>query len=292
MKLWQNFVHPQSVAEALQAMAACPTPALIIAGGTDIMLDLKQGNHPPVHTLLDVTAIPELTRLEIQDGKLFIGAAVPLSRIAASPLVKEHAESLVEACHLIGGPQVRNVATLGGNVVHALPAADGTIAMLCLEVQVEIVSMEGTRQVPLVDLFLAPGRSALKNGVELLVGFHIPLRMPGQASAFRRVMKTQGIALPILNVSVWLERSNGLISRIRIASGPSGPTPRRIVSAEEALRNQSPSDDHIESAVDALLTEVSFRSSPHRASADYRRHLAGILMREALQSAWQRSGIA
>ncbi len=105
-------------------------------------------------------------------------------------------------------------------------------------------------------------------------------------------MKTQGIALPILNVSAWLERSNGLISQIRIASGPSGPTPRRIVSAEEALRNQSPSDDCIERAVDALLTDVSFRSSPHRASADYRRHLAGILMRETLQSAWQRAGIA
>ncbi len=184
MKLWQNFLHPHSIAEALQAMTDCSTPAVIIAGGTDIMLDLKQGNRPPVDTLLDVTAIPELTRLKIEDGKLFIGAAVPLSRIATSPLVKEHAELLVEACHLIGGPQVRNVATLGGNVAHALPAADGTIAMLCLEVQAEVVSMEGTRRVPLVDLFLGPGRSALRNGIELLVGFHIPLRMPGQASAF------------------------------------------------------------------------------------------------------------
>lgn len=292
MKLWQNYLHPHNLAEALQCMTACPTPAVIIAGGTDIMLDLKQGNHPPVHTLLDVTAIPELTRLEIQDGKLFIGAAVPLSRIAASPLVIEHAESLVEACHLIAGPQVRNVATLGGNVAHALPAADGTIAMLCLEVQAEVVSLDGNQRVPLIDLFLGPGRSALKKGLELLVGFHIPLRMPGQASAFRRVMKTQGIALPILNVSAWLERSNGLISQVRIASGPSGPIPRRIVSSEEALRNQSPSDDCIARAVDALLTEVSFRSSPHRASADYRRHLAGILMKETLQCAWQRAGNA
>lgn len=292
MKLWQNYLQPHNLAEALQAMADSPTPALIIAGGTDLMIDLKQGNHPPVDTLVDVTAIPDLTFLGIREEKLFVGAAVPLSQIAASTLVREHAESLVEACSLIGGPQVRNVATLGGNVAHALPAGDGTIAMLCLDVQAEVVGLEGSRRIPLVDLFLGPGRSALKSGSELLTGFYIPLRMPFQASAFRRVMKAQGIALPILNLSVWLERRNGSIRRVRIAAGPSGPTPRLVNSAEEILSNQALDDELVEEAIDALLSEVSFRSSPHRASADYRRHLVGVLMRDTLQCAWERAGSA
>lgn len=291
MKLWNNYFQPRSLAEALQGMAESQEPVLIIAGGTDIILDLKQGNHPPVDTLVDVTAIPELHCMEIRDDELFIGAGVPLSQVASSNLVREHAESLVEACKLIGGPQVRNVATLGGNVAHALPAADGTIAMMCLDVLAEVVSLHGPRQVPLQELFLGPGRSAL-SGFELLVGFHIPRRKPSQASAFRRVMKAQGIALPILNLSAWLERKNDVISQVRIATGPSGPTPRRIGKAEEAFRNHPPSEEIMGNAVDALLEEVSFRSSPHRASADYRRHLVEVLMKETVLCAWERAGMA
>jgi carbon-monoxide dehydrogenase medium subunit len=290
MKLWQNFLRPNSVKEALQALDSSPGPACIIAGGTDLMLDFQQGRHSPVHTLVDVTAIPALARLEVRDGVLFIGAAVPISRVAASLLVREHAEALVEACCLIGGPQVRNVATLGGNVAHALPAADGTIALMCLDAQAEIVDLTGSWRVPFPELFVGPGKSSLKSGRELLAGFHIPLRTSGQASAFRRVMRAQGIALPILNLSVWLERRNGRITRVRVSSGPAGPTPRRIISAEDALYGNPLNNEVIERSLAALLEEVSFRTSPRRATADYRRHLVGVLLKETLESAWQRAG--
>ncbi len=254
------------------------------------MLDLQQGRHSPVHTLVDVTAIPALTSLEVRDGALFVGAAVPINRIATSPLMREHAEALVEACSLIGGPQVRNVATLGGNVAHALPAADGSIALMCLEAKAEIADLTSSRRVPFPELFAGPGKSVLKSRSELLVGFHIPLRLPGQASAFRRVMRAQGIALPILNLSVWLERRNGFITRIRVASGPAGPTPRRIITAEDALCGYPLNENAIERSLAALLKEVSFRTSPRRATAEYRRHLVGVLLKETLESAWERAG--
>jgi carbon-monoxide dehydrogenase medium subunit len=197
MNLWQEYLRPTNLSQALQAFAEAPRPILPIAGGTDLLLDLEQGRHTTVHTLLDVTSIEELTRLERRGNELFVGAAVPVNRIVLDPLVGAHAQALAEACNLIAGPQVRNVATLGGNVAHALPAADGTIALLALNAQAEIASLTGSRCIPFHELFLGPGKSALKHGEELLVGFYLPLSKKGQASCFKRIMRPQGVALPM-----------------------------------------------------------------------------------------------
>jgi xanthine dehydrogenase FAD-binding subunit len=290
MNLWQHYIRPDTIPEALKALASAPSQSCLIAGGTDLMLDLQQGRHSPVRTLVDISSIPELTTLEIRQERLFIGAAVPLSRIASSTLALEHAQALVEACHLIGGPQVRNMATLGGNVAHALPAADGTIALMALDAQVEIANLEKHRRVPLSDLFVGPGQSALKTGQELLVGFTIPLRTPQQGSAFKRIMRAQGIALPILNLSIWLDRQMDRFADLRVAVGPSGPTPRRIIPLENSLRGQTFTPAACSHALNVLLDHVHFRTSPHRASAEYRQNLAEVLFSETLQIAWQRAG--
>ena len=288
MNLWQHYLRPDNITEALQALASAPGPACLIAGGTDLMLDLQQGRHAPVHTLVDITAIPELTKLEIRKRELFIGAAVPISRIASSALVLEHAQALVEACNLIGGPQVRNMATLGGNVAHALPAADGTIALMAMDAQAEIADLEKHRRVPLSDLFVGPGKSSLKTGREILVGFCIPLSASYQGSAFKRIMRAQGIALPILNLSVWLEREADRIARVRVTVGPSGPTPRRITPVEDSLRGQALNPETYSKALNVLLENVHFRTSPYRASSAYRQQLVEVLLKDTLNAAWQR----
>ncbi|HZD58674.1 MAG TPA: FAD binding domain-containing protein [Anaerolineales bacterium] len=289
MPIWNNYHLAQSTNDALQALSAAPGPARLIAGGTDLLLDLQQGRHPAVDTLVDVTGIPELTALEFRGTDLFIGAAVPLSRIVRSPLVQQHAQALVEACDLIGGPQVRNTATLGGNVAHALPAADGTIALLALGGVAEIASALDTRQAPLEDLFRGPGQSNLDPKRELLAGFYLPLKRPGQASAFSRVMRPQGVALPILNLAVWLERRADRIVDVRIAAGPSGPRPVRARAAEEAVRGQVFDGEALTTGLEALLLEAHFRTSPYRATKEYRRDLAGVLLEEALSTAWKRA---
>lgn len=289
MDLWQKYLRPKSVEEALAGLASAPGPACPIAGGTDLLLDLQQGHHPPVHTLVDVTTIPEMTKLEVRTDQLFIGAAVPLSHLVASDLVQEHAQALLEAAQLVAGPQVRNTATLGGNVVHALPAADGTIALMVLEAQAEIADLHGRRRISMADLFLGPGKSNVHIERELLVGFYLPLRHAHQASAFRRIMRAQGIALPVLNLSVWLERRSKIIRDVRIAVGPGGPTPWRAGPAEEALRGHPFTASTRETARRVLLERASFRSSAYRASAEYRTHLAGILLDETLCSAWKRA---
>ena len=291
MTLWQNYLKPKTLTEALDALANAPQPLIPIAGGTDLLLDLQQGRHAPVQTLLDVTSIAEMTLLEQRGDELFIGASVPVNRVATSPEVAHHARALTEACDLIAGPQVRNVATLGGNVAHALPAADGTIALLALDAEVEIASAIETRRVPFKDLFLGPGKSSIKHGEELIVGFYLPLSKPHQASCFKRIMRPQGVALPILNCAVWLERENDTINDIRIAVGPGGGTPFRATQAEDTLRGNSLNDDTFESALEALLAQAQFRTSARRASADYRRHIVSGLFRDVIETAWERANI-
>lgn len=295
MPLWKHYYIARSIPDALQARSSAAGSARWIAGGTDLLLDLQQGRHSPIDTLVDVTAIPELAALEVRRESLFVGAAVPLDRIVTSPLVREHAQALSEACSLIGGPQVRNTATLGGNVAHALPAADGTIALLALDARAEIACEQGRRVAPLEELFVGPGRSRLEERGELLVGFELPLRRPGQASAFRRVMRPQGVALPILNLAVWLERDphglpEGVVADLRLSLGPAAPTPLRARAAEAALKGKPLSSASLAETLDALLHEASFRTSPYRAGCEYRRHLAGILLEEALRVAWERAG--
>ena len=289
MNLWQHYLRPTNVNDALNALASADGPACPIAGGTDLMLDLQQGRHAPLDTLVDLTGIPEMALVEIHPPDLFIGATASLSQIAHSSLVVEHAQALVEACHLIGGPQVRNVATLGGNVAHALPAADGTIALMALDARAQVANLDGRRTVPLAELFLGPGQSSLKTGQELLVGFYLPLKKVQQASAFKRVMRSQGIALPILNLAVWLERQSERIARVRIAVGPSGTTPRRMTAAEQVLDDQAFTAERNLTALEALFQQAHFRTSPHRASMEYRRHLVAGLFNEALLSAWERA---
>ena len=289
MNLWQEYLRPTNLSQALQAFAEAPRPILPIAGGTDLLLDLEQGRHSPVHTLLDVTSIAEMTTLDVRGDELFVGAAVPVNRIVLDPLVGAHAQALTEACNLIAGPQVRNVATLGGNVAHALPAADGTIALLAFNAQAEIAGLTGTRRIPFKELFLGPGKSILKHGEELLVGFYLPLSKNGQASCFKRIMRPQGVALPIINLAIWLERNDDVISKIRIAVGPGGPTPWSGTEAEKILLGKSLHEETFHVALEALLAQVGFRSSARRASADYRRHIVAGLFKDVLETAWQRA---
>jgi CO/xanthine dehydrogenase FAD-binding subunit len=289
MSLWQQYLRPKTISEALQALVTAPKPVAPIAGGTDLLLDLKQGRHAPVRTLVDVTGIRELLALEIRKDRLFIGAGIPVSRISMDPLVIEHAQALVEACELIGGPQVRNVATLGGNTAHALPAADGTIALLALDAKVEIADATDIRELPFGDLFLGPGKSILKHGEELIVGYYLEINSPHQASCFKRIMRPQGVALPIINLAVWLDRGGEVIKNIRIAVGPGGPTPWRARAAEDALVGNPMNEEIAKIGLQALLDHVGFRSSPRRANSDYRRHLAESLFKDTSKTAWERA---
>lgn len=286
MTYWDRYLQPTTVDEALRELAQAPDESRVIAGGTDLLLDLQQGRQVPVRALVDVTGIPELRDICEADGSVFVGAAATHSRILEHPLLIRHAPCLVEACSLIGGPQVRNVATLGGNVAHGLPAADGTIALLALGAQVVVAEAGGRRTAPLESLFLAPGRTTLSGAAAILVGFRFPQRGAREGCAFLRTMRPQGVAIAILNMAVWLRLDeSGVIAEARLAAGPGGPTARRALHAEERLCGQSSHGVAIEPVLEALADDVQLRTSAHRATAEYRYHMLGVLLRRIVPRA-------
>jgi CO/xanthine dehydrogenase FAD-binding subunit len=286
MAFWRTYLTPGSLADALTALREAHGPARLIAGGTDLLLDLQQGRHPPVDTLIDVSGVPELRDVRDEGEQVFLGAAVTHAELLGSPLVAAHAACLREACSLIGGPQVRNVGTLGGNVAHGLPAADAAIALLALNANAELASPAGRREIPIGTLFAGPGQVTFDRGETIVVGFRIRRRQGCEGSGFRRVMRPQGVAIAILNLAAWVRLdAHGKIAEARLAVGPSGPRPTRARSAEAALIGQR--WDAIEPApvVAALRSECQLRFSAHRATLDYRRRLLGVLLNRALPAA-------
>lgn len=291
MGFWTRYLRPTELGDALEALRQAPGPARLVAGGTDLLLDLQQGRHAPVHTLVDISGIPQLRAIRIEPDAILVGAAAPLRDIVEHPTLAMEAPALVEACRLIGGPQVRNVATLGGNVAHALPAGDGTIALLALEAQAELASAAGKRWTPLPDLFSGPGRPAFDTSREILVTFRLPRLQPGETSAFLRTMRPQGVAIAILNLALWLRLApDHVVEDVRLAVGPAGPRPFRARKTENVLRGHRLDDARLQVAGEALAAEATFRSSPHRATAEYRHMLAGVLLRRTVRQALTRLG--
>jgi len=291
MSLWQQYLRPQSLADALGAMSAhgdSDGAVAVIAGGTDLLLDLDQGRHAAVETLIDVTDVREMLEIQQRDDYITIGAALPLRDVIADDLVRSRFTALVEACELIGGPQVRNVATLGGNVAHALPAGDGTIALLALGAEAEVASSMGAKWVSMEELFLGPGEPNFDRANELVVRFRVPASRDGEGSAFRRVMRPQGVAIAILNMGARLRvDEQGIVREARLAIGPAGPRPLRAQATEQALVGGALDEASLKRASEALAGEVSLRTSPHRATKEYRTHLLETLLRQTLEAATQ-----
>jgi len=296
MSYWRNYHMPDSVAAALDLLAAADGQATVLAGGTDLLLEIQQGRKAQVDTLVDVTRIPEMREITLAGDWVTIGAAVTHSEIVESALLREQAACLVESCGVIGGPQVRNVATLGGNVAHALPGGDGTLALVALQAEAEVATRaaSGVRCAwhPLLSLFKGPGESAVDRTREVIVRFRLPRAAPGEGSAFQRIMRPQGVALPILGMAVWLQVDGHVVDAVRIALGPAGPTPLRARQAERYLTGIPLVEGVVSQVADLIAADARLRSSKHRASSEYRRELVEVLLRRTSGLALQRAHAA
>jgi carbon-monoxide dehydrogenase medium subunit len=296
MTYWNRYHLAGTVDEALTHLAQYDGAARVVAGGTDLLLELQQGRRPPVEALVDINRVPEMTGIAERGGWIYVGAGVTHTAIVASPLLTRTATCLVESCGVIGGPQVRNVATIGGNVAHALPAGDGTISLVALEAEAEVAGSSGRRWQPMAALFRGPGQSAVDCTRELIVQFRFrPAPSAGAATAFKRIMRPQGVALPILGLAVWLKVSlaEGAdvpeIAEARLAIGPAGPTPLRVTQVETYLRGRRINDETLAEATRLLAEETRLRTSPHRATREYRREVLRPLLERALPLAAYRA---
>lgn len=288
MQLWQEYHTPTTIEEALRLLAQHNGGARIIAGGTDLLIDMQFTTEHRPAALVDVTAIPEMTQISEQDGLLYVGAAVTHTTIVRSTMLEAGATCLVESCGVVGGPQVRNVGTLGGNVAHALPAGDGTTSLVALDAEAEVAWHDGRREWrPIGQLFKGPGQSALDSTRDVLVGFRFRPTAQHEATAFKRIMRPQGVALPVLGCAVWVRLDGETIAESRICIGPVSSVPVRAVEVEAALRGSSIHD--LSAAATAAHESLHPRTSKYRATAEYRTHMIDTLLERALPLAIERA---
>lgn len=284
---WNNYHTPQTVEEALRWLNHYDGRARVIGGGTDLLLEIQQGQSPAVEAMVDTSRIIGLDRISHENGHIVIGCAVTHTQIIRHEDIIHFGTCLVESCGVIGGPQVRNVATLAGNVAHAMPAGDGSIGLLALGGEIEVADASGVRWMSLRDAFLGPGKSAIDPHRALLTRLRFQPATTGEGSAFTRVMRPQGVALPMISMAARLQLDdNNTISAVRISLGPAGPVPCLAEAAMELLRGGPADVLQFAAAAEAVLASVALRTSKYRATREYRAamirtHLPRVLGRAA-----------
>ncbi len=283
---WEKYLFPASLEEALSMLAEYEGKARVIAGGTDLVPQLKKKERQ-VKCLVDVSRLPELKGIHRQNGVIRIGAAITHQQLASSGLLQEQASALAQGAAAVGSPQIRCMGTIGGNVVTAQPAADTAIPLLALGAEAEIAGPGGTRREPLEALYVRPGESKVDASSEVLVALRFPALGRHSGSAFARLAKRRALSLPILNAAVVLRlNDDGTTAKeVSLALGPVALTPFRARQAEERLRGQPLDERTVESALEIASQEAQPRSNPLRGSAEYRREMVKVLLRRALERA-------
>jgi len=285
---WEEYLVPSSLEEALAMLKEYQGQARIIAGGTDLIIQLKK-KEATARCLVDVTNLDELKGIELEDGFIKVGACVTHQELASSRLIRERAAALAEGASQVGSPQIRNMGTVGGNIVNAQPAADTVVPLMALEAEVEVASHEDTRWDPLGGLCVGPGQCTVDATAEILTSVRFRALGPNQGSAFERLAKRRALALPILNAAavVTLNHGGGTFQEVRLAVGPVGPTPARALNAEEALRGAAVEAQSIAAAMEIAAQEAQPRSNPLRGSQEYRQEMVKVLLRRSVERAVQ-----
>lgn len=280
-----ELFEPETVQEAVAALSQHAGHAALMAGGTDLLVQMKLERRAPT-VVVSLARIPMLARIEESDG-LTLGAMASIRAIAQHRVVREAYTALAQGCRAYSTMQMMEMGTLGGNLGNASPASDTAPALLAFDASVRVASVTGTRECPVEDLFSGPGRTVLRQD-ELIESVHLPVRPASSGSAFRKIGR---VAADISKVSaaVSLVREGDRVARCGIALGAVAPTPRRARSAEAALTGQRMTQRAAEAAVERVRAEIA-PISDVRSSADYRRHVAGVIVRDALLDAWRQSG--
>lgn len=282
--MWEQYLFPASVKEALQMLEAHAGEARIIAGGTDLALQSQRGRIPS-KVMVDMTRISGLDHIEEQDGLIYVGARVTHAQVAVSPLIRSRAGVLAEACGSVGGPQIRNVGTLVGNVVNALPAADGAIALFALDAEAEIAEQTDRRWAPIASLYAGVGRCTVDSSFAMITQLRFRALGKGEAGAFERLAKRRALILPILNAAVVVGLPDGKVQRTRIAVGPVAETPLVAAEAAQALIGRTPDGAALAEASTLAAEAAQPRHSLLRGSPEYRKRMVEVLVRRALSRA-------
>jgi carbon-monoxide dehydrogenase small subunit/xanthine dehydrogenase small subunit len=271
------YFRPRSLEEALEILIQRSGEVRPIAGGTDILVAAKDGKANPA-SLFDLTAVPELRGIEEVGQELRIGAAVTHTEILASPLVARYCPALPLACAWVGGPQIRNRGTIGGNLAHGSPAADTVPPLYVADAKVEVVSVSDRRDVMISDFCTGPRQTVLAPD-ELIVAVRIPKRA-GVRGAFLRLGQRQAQAISKVSVAVAMTFRAGQPEWVRVALGAVAPTVIRAPETERALLTGG--YEGLKRAMEAIRNEVR-PIDDIRSNREYRREMAAVLLERAIR---------
>jgi len=266
---------PGGLDEALALLAADDAP-VPLAGGTNLLVDMRAGAARPGH-VLSLARLPALRWVEDRGDRIAVGGGTTVSDILHDERFAEHGESLVEAARAFAGQMVRNTATVAGNIAHGSPAADLVPPLMALDAEVTLKSKAGTRTVPLSDFFTGY-RQTVRAADELIAEISWPKRGKGAADLFYKLARRKGDAITVTGVAVALRLAGGRLTDVRIALGAVAPTVIRARTAESVLEGEAPSDALFDRAGEAAAAECS-PIDDIRASAEYRRHTVRALVR-------------
>ena len=278
---------PRSIEECVELLAKHGADARVVAGGTDLLPQLKNGLLKPPR-VVDLSGIPALRALESANGRgLRIGAAVTARALELHAGVRATCLSLAESGALVGSVQVRNLATVGGNLCNAAPSADMAPPLLALDAEAVIAGPGGRRRVPLASFFTGVRRTVLAAN-ELLVELVVPAPGPNSGGQYLRHTPRRELDIAVVGVASQVTLAGGVCGQARIALAAVAPTPVRATAAEQALTGQALTPALIERAAE-LAVAAATPISDQRGSADYRRHLVRVLTRRTLTTALERA---
>ena len=279
-----DYVAPHSLTEAIQVLKEAGSRPL--AGGTDLIDHLRTGRQTAAR-VVDLKKIPELSRLEVDSHGLRIGAAVPLWKILEHSGIQEKWTALADACRIIGGVQIQSRASIGGNLCNSGPAADSIPALIVLHAECVISGPSGQRRIPVEQFCTGPGKNVLQPG-ELLVELVLPTPAPGTGSHYQRFIPRNEMDIAVVGVGTSITLTGGKISAARISLGAVAPRPLLLKGTDKVLVGHAPDEALFHRMGEAARTEIS-PIDDMRGTAEFRRHVTGVLVERALQEAVHRA---
>lgn len=282
-----KYIAARTLDEAVAAMAAANGTGRVLAGGTDLLVQMKAGVVSP-GVIVDVKKIAEMMTIDEKAGSFRIGAAVSGAVIGEHAKLKKAWPGVVEAVNLIGSKQIQGRASAGGNLCNASPAADSVPALVAAGAMVTVQGPKGRREVPVEKIHAGPGRTTLERG-EIVVSFTLPARPPGSSDAYLRLIPRTEMDIAVVGCGVSLTIQNGTCTSARVSLGAVAPIVLLVEDAGKALTGSRLDDKALEAAAAACRAACK-PIDDKRGTIVYRTKIAGVLLKRATSIAAERAG--